>query len=76
MYRLSAAGRCFRPGSFRKAEGFTGRTAAAGLKVQENDYLSILAAPGSECPGALQMTDGALPPEEGSYLQLPAFWVK
>ena len=48
-------------------EGFTRRTVAAGLKVQENDYLSILAALGSECLGALQVTDGALPPEEGSY---------
>ena len=42
-------------------EGFTRRTVAAGLKVQENDYLSILAALGSECLGALQVTDGALP---------------
>ena len=48
-------------------EGFTRRTVAAGLKVQENDYLSILAALGSECLGALQVTDGALSPEEGSY---------
>lgn len=38
-------------------EGFTRRSVAAGLRVNENDYVSILAALGNECLGALRVSD-------------------
>ncbi len=44
-------------------EGFTRRSVAAGLRVNENDYISILAALGNECLGALRVTD-----EEGESI--------
>lgn len=38
-------------------EGFTRRTVAEWLRVDENDYVSILHALGSECLGAIRIVD-------------------
>ena len=38
-------------------EGFTRRTVAEWLRVDENDYISILHALGNECLGAIQIVD-------------------
>ena len=38
-------------------EGFTRRTVAEWLKVDENDYISILHGLGNECLGAIQIID-------------------
>ncbi len=48
-------------------EGFTRRSVAAGLRVHENDYISILAALGNECLGALQIRDEEFPAPAPAY---------
>ena len=48
-------------------EGFTRRTVAGKLGANEDDYISILAALGDECLGAIRITDEEREPEEAHY---------
>ena len=51
-------------------EGFTRRSVAQWMHVEEADYLSILAGLGKECLGALQVTEEGHFPESSSYEKL------
>ena len=51
-------------------EGFTRRSVAQWMHVDENDYLSILSGLGRECLGALQITEEGQPLVESSYEKL------
>ena len=57
--------RCFFEGLL--PEGFTRRSVAGYLRVDEGDYLSILAGLGRECIGAIRITDGEEPAEQAAY---------
>jgi len=48
-------------------EGFTRRTLAKSVHIGEDDYLSLLALLGSECLGAIQVTDEHAVPTKESY---------
>ncbi len=48
-------------------EGFTRRSLAHGMHLDENDYLSILKNLGSECLGAIQVTSDDTLQAEASY---------
>jgi serine/threonine-protein kinase HipA len=52
------------------AEGFTRRTVAGWLHVDENDYLSILAGLGCECIGAVKIVEGDTNYKKGYYEKL------
>ena len=51
-------------------EGFTRRSVAQWMHVEETDYLSILSGLGKECLGALQVTEAGHVPEPSSYEKL------
>ena len=51
-------------------EGFTRRSVAGWLHVDEGDYLSILAGLGRECIGAIRITDGSEPEIKAEYHKL------
>ena len=51
-------------------EGFTRRSVAQWMHVDENDYLSILSGLGRECLGALQIVEEGKPQTESSYEKL------
>ena len=51
-------------------EGFTRRSVAGWLRVDEGDYLSILAGLGRECIGAIRITEGEEPASKAAYHRL------
>ncbi len=51
-------------------EGFTRRSVAQWMHVEEGDYLSILTGLGRECLGALQITEEGAEPAPSSYEKL------
>lgn len=51
-------------------EAFTRRSVAAALGVDETDYLSLLAALGRDCIGAIRILDDAASGEPASYRKL------
>jgi serine/threonine-protein kinase HipA len=57
-------------------EGFTRRTVAGWLHVDENDYLSILAGLGCECIGAIKIVEGDTTYKKGYYEKLTLEQVK
>ena len=65
--------RCFFDGLL--PEGFSRRAVADWIKADENDYLTILAVLGSECIGAIRITEGDVRGESG-YEELSLEQVK
>ena len=51
-------------------EGFTRRSVAQWLQVDESDYISILSVLGSECLGAIQVVEDGHEPIEADYQKL------
>ena len=51
-------------------EGFTRRSVAQWMHVDENDYLSILSGLGRECLGALRIVEEGQPQVDSSYEKL------
>ena len=51
-------------------EGFTRRCVAERVQVDENDYISLLSALGSECLGAIKVVSDEVPAVEAGYRQL------
>ena len=51
-------------------EGFMRRSVAKWMRTDENDYLSILAGLGSECLGAIKITDDSMNPQKPCYVKL------
>ena len=65
--------RCFFDGLL--PEGFSRRAVSDWIRVDENDYLTILAVLGSECLGAIRITEGDVRGESG-YEELSLEQVK
>ncbi|MBR2707518.1 MAG: type II toxin-antitoxin system HipA family toxin [Mogibacterium sp.] len=57
-------------------EGFTRRSVAKWLRSGADDYLSLLAGLGSECLGAVRITEGADEPAEAAYRKIEPCRIK